>query len=81
MLSEIFTVFDVKANQASPILHARNRAVANRMFRKMVGAQDIPIEELRLLKLGTFDDESLEIVSIEPEDVTDVISDPMEVVQ
>lgn len=62
MLLNLYVVYDKTALEASPIFQAKNDGVAWRQFQDLLNnSPQVPPEELKLLKLGQFDSETLKL--------------------
>ena len=61
MNSEIFTIYDKVAQEAGPLFQAKNLYVAMRCVKEMIKDNNINLSEYDLVRLGTFDSESMSI--------------------
>ncbi len=61
MNTEIFTIYDKVAQEAGPIFQAKNLYVAMRYVNEMIKDNKINLSEYDLVRLGTFDTESMSI--------------------
>lgn len=59
MTSEIFTIYDKVAQEAGPLFQAKNLYVAMRCVKEMLKDSVINPTEYDLVRLGTFDSESM----------------------
>lgn len=53
---ELYTIYDVKADECGPIYDVKNRAVALRNFKAVVERSSVP-QDLELYLIGRFDKE------------------------
>lgn len=58
MKQNLYSIFDVIAEEYGPIFHAKNDAVANRNYLRMLTGENISEEEYKIVRLGDFDTES-----------------------
>lgn len=70
MKNRLYVIFDRVAEESGPIFEAKNDGVAYRMYEKYMDGKDVEREEFKLLKVGTFDHDSNELVAYGPLDVT-----------
>ena len=61
MINELFTIYDKVAQEAGPIFQAKNLYVAMRYVNDMIKDNKINLSEYDLVRLGTFDSESMSI--------------------
>lgn len=59
MNTELFTIYDKVAQEAGPIFQAKNLYVAMRYVKEMIKDNKINLFEYDLVRLGTFDSESM----------------------
>ena len=59
MNTELFTIYDKVAQEAGPIFQAKNLYVAMRYVNEMIKDNKINLSEYDLVRLGTFDSESM----------------------
>lgn len=59
MNTELFTIYDKVAQEAGPIFQAKNLYVAMRYVKDMIKDNKINLSEYDLVRLGTFDSESM----------------------
>lgn len=59
MKIELFTIYDKVAQEAGPIFQAKNLYVAMRYVNEMIKDNKINLSEYDLVRLGTFDSESM----------------------
>lgn len=59
MKNEIFTIYDKVAQEAGPIFQAKNLSVAIRYVNEMIKDNKINLTEYDLVRLGSFDSESM----------------------
>lgn len=60
MQRNLYTIFDLVAVEAGPIFHAKNDAVAMRMYDALMAEKKLDYDEQHLYYVGKFDDESLQ---------------------
>lgn len=65
MNTEIFTIYDKVAQEAGPIFQAKNLYVAMRYVKDMIKDNNINLTEYDLVRLGSFDSESM-IINVLP---------------
>lgn len=68
----LYTIYDKVAKEAGPIFEAKNDGVALRQITDMVKNQAIKISEYHLVKLGTFDKETVEIKPLKSTEAIDM---------
>ncbi len=61
MNTELFTIYDKVAQEAGPIFQAKNLYVAMRYVNEMIKDNKINLSEYDLVRLGSFDSESMSI--------------------
>lgn len=61
MYNELFTIYDKVAQEAGPIFQAKNLSVAIRYVNEMIKDNKINLHEYDLVRLATFDSESMSI--------------------
>lgn len=61
MNTEIFTIYDKVAQEAGPIFQAKNLYVAMRYVNEMIKDNKINLTEYDLVRLGSFDSESMSL--------------------
>lgn len=59
MNTELFTIYDKVAQEAGPLFQAKNLYVAMRYVNEMIKDNKINLKEYDLVRLGTFDSESM----------------------
>lgn len=59
MINELFTIYDKVAQEAGPIFQAKNLYVAMRYVKDMIKDNNINLTEYDLVRLGSFDSESM----------------------
>lgn len=59
MNTELFTIYDKVAQEAGPIFQAKNLYVAMRYVKEMIKDNNINLTEYDLVRLGSFDSESM----------------------
>lgn len=59
MNTELFTIYDKVAQEAGPLFQAKNLYVAMRYVKEMIKDNKINLSEYDLVRLGTFDSESM----------------------
>lgn len=59
MITELFTIYDKVAQEAGPIFQAKNLYVAMRYVNEMIKDNKINLSEYDLVRLGSFDSESM----------------------
>lgn len=59
MNSELFTIYDKVAQEAGPIFQAKNLYVAMRYVKELIKDNQINVTEYDLVRLGSFDSESM----------------------
>ena len=59
MITELFTIYDKVAQEAGPIFQAKNLYVAMRYVKEMIKDNKIDLVEYDLVRLGSFDSESM----------------------
>ena len=64
MINELFTIYDKVAQEAGPIFQAKNLYVAMRYVKDMIKDNNINLTEYDLVRLGTFDSESMSLVAL-----------------
>lgn len=57
MVFELYTVRDLLAEESGPVFQAKNEAIAQRNYHRMMEEQKLNPEEYELTKVGTFDSE------------------------
>lgn len=76
MVTRLYVIFDSVAEESGPIFQAKNDAVALRQFGNLQKKEGFS-DEFSLWCFGSFDHETMELVSFDPFDVQ-VHGDPME---
>ena len=61
MYNELFTIYDKVAQEAGPIFQAKNLYVAMRYVNEMIKDNKLNLHEYDLVRLATFDSESMSI--------------------
>ena len=64
MTNELFTIYDKVAQEAGPIFQAKNLYVAMRYVNEMIKDNKINLHEYDLVRLGTFDSESMSLIAL-----------------
>lgn len=59
MITELYTIYDKVACEAGPIFQAKNLSVAIRYVNEMIKDNKINLTEYDLVRLGSFDSESM----------------------
>ena len=59
MNTELFTIYDKVAEEAGPIFQAKNLYVAMRYVKEMIKDNKLNLTEYDLVRLGSFDSESM----------------------
>ena len=72
MNTEIFTIYDKVAQEAGPIFQAKNLYVAMRYVNDMIKDNKINLSEYDLVRLGTFDSESMSITVLPKADAVEL---------
>ncbi len=65
MNNELFTIYDKVAQEAGPIFQAKNLYVAMRYVKDMIKDNNINLTEYDLVRLASFDSESM-IITVLP---------------
>lgn len=76
MNSEIFTIYDKVAQEAGPLFQAKNLYVAMRYVKEMIKDNKINLSEYDLVRLGTFDSESMSIIVLPKADAVELSNVP-----
>lgn len=72
MNTELFTIYDKVAQEAGPIFQAKNIYVAMRYVKDMIKDNNINLTEYDLVRLGTFDSESMFLTAIPKADAVEL---------
>ena len=72
MINELFTIYDKVAQEAGPIFQAKNLYVAMRYVKDMIKDNNINLSEYDLVRLGTFDSESMSISVLSKADAVEL---------
>ena len=64
MIFELYTIKDKLAEEYGPTFQAKNRAVADRNYNKMLTEQNLNPEEYHLEKVGSFDNQTGTLTTI-----------------
>lgn len=76
MNTELFTIYDKVAQEAGPIFQAKNLYVAMRYVKEMIKDNKINLSEYDLVRLGTFDSESMSITVLPKADAVELSNVP-----
>lgn len=76
MIYELFTIYDKVAQEAGPIFQAKNLHVAMRYVKEMIKDTKINLNEYDLVRLGTFDIESMSISVLPKADAVELSNVP-----
>ena len=76
MNTEIFTIYDKVAQEAGPIFQAKNLYVAMRYVKDMIKDNNINLTEYDLVRLGTFDSESMSLSVLSKADAVELSNVP-----
>ena len=76
MINELFTIYDKVAQEAGPIFQAKNLYVAMRYVNEMIKDNKINLSEYDLVRLGTFDSESMSISVLSKADAVELSNVP-----
>lgn len=76
MNTELFTIYDKVAQEAGPIFQAKNLYVAMRYVKDMIKDNKINLSEYDLVRLGTFDSESMSITVLPKADAVELSNVP-----
>lgn len=76
MINELFTIYDKVAQEAGPIFQAKNLYVAMRYVNDMIKDNKINLSEYDLVRLGTFDSESMSISVLSKADAVELSNVP-----
>ena len=72
MNTELFTIYDKVAQEAGPIFQAKNLYVAMRYVKDMIKDNKINLAEYDLVRLGSFDSESMSISVLSKADAVEL---------
>ena len=72
MITEIFTIYDKVAQEAGPIFQAKNLYVAMRYVKDMIKDNNINLTEYDLVRLGSFDSESMSLSVLSKADAVEL---------
>ncbi len=72
MNTEIFTIYDKVAQEAGPLFQAKNLYVAMRYVNEMIKENKINLSEYDLVRLGSFDSESMAISVLSKADAVEL---------
>lgn len=76
MNTELFTIYDKVAQEAGPLFQAKNLYVAMRYVNEMIKDNKINLTEYDLVRLGTFDSESMSISVLPKADAVELSNVP-----
>ena len=76
MINELFTIYDKVAQEAGPIFQAKNLYVAMRYVKDMIKDNNINLTEYDLVRLGSFDSESMSISVLSKADAVELSNVP-----
>ena len=76
MNTELFTIYDKVAQEAGPIFQAKNLYVAMRYVKDMIKDNNINLTEYDLVRLGSFDSESMSISVLSKADAVELSNVP-----
>lgn len=76
MINELFTIYDKVAQEAGPIFQAKNLYVAMRYVKDMIKDSKINLKEYDLVRLGTFDSESMSLTALSKCDAVELSNVP-----
>ncbi len=76
MINELFTIYDKVAQEAGPIFQAKNLYVAMRYVEEMIKNSNINLTEYDLVRLGSFDSESMSISVFSKADAVELSNVP-----
>lgn len=76
MNTEVFTIYDKVAQEAGPIFQAKNLYVAMRYVNEMIKDNKINLSEYDLVRLGTFDSESMFLTVLPKADAVELSNVP-----
>lgn len=76
MNTELFTIYDKVAQEAGPIFQAKNLYVAMRYVKDMIKDNKINLSEYDLVRLGTFDSESMFLTALPKCDAVELSNVP-----
>ena len=76
MINELFTIYDKVAQEAGPIFQAKNLYVAMRYVKDMIKDNNISLTEYDLVRLGSFDSESMSITVLPKADAVELSNVP-----
>lgn len=76
MNTELFTIYDKVAQEAGPIFQAKNLYVAMRYVKDMIKDNNINLTEYDLVRLATFDSESMSISVLPKADAVELSNVP-----
>lgn len=76
MINELFTIYDKVAQEAGPIFQAKNLYVAMRYVKEMIKDSKINLSEYDLVRLGSFDSESMSITVLPKADAVELSNVP-----
>ena len=76
MINELFTIYDKVAQEAGPIFQAKNLYVAMRYVKEMIKDNNINLTEYDLVRLGSFDSESMSISVFSKADAVELSNVP-----
>ena len=76
MINELFTIYDKVAQEAGPIFQAKNLYVAMRYVKDMIKDNNINLTEYDLVRLGTFDSESMSLSVLSKADAVELSNVP-----
>lgn len=76
MNTEIFTIYDKVAQEAGPLFQAKNLYVAMRYVKEMIKDNKIDLNEYDLVRLATFDSESMSITVLPKADAVELSNVP-----
>ena len=72
MINELFTIYDKVAQEAGPIFQAKNLYVAMRYVKDMIKDNNINLTEYDLVRLGSFDSESMSLCVLSKADAVEL---------
>lgn len=61
MINNIYTIYDVIAQECGPLFEAKNDAIANRAVYHLIKSKGVRLEEHKLIHLGYINTEEAEI--------------------
>ena len=76
MNTELFTIYDKVAQEAGPIFQAKNLYVAMRYVKDMIKDNNINLTEYDLVRLGSFDSESMSLSVLSKADAVELSNVP-----